>query len=455
MRYGQRMARSAAARANQQSLADEIRTWSKARRKKWWDRLSEDQRAALLYDWSGFWARPNQVAPTNDDWFCWLILAGRGWGKTRAGAQFIIQSVIDGARHIALVGATVGDVRNVMVEGPSGIIACSPPGFVPEYEPSKRRLTWPNGAIATTYSADAPERLRGPQHEVFWADELAAWHYHDGWDQMQFGMRIGRRPRGVVTTTPRPIKVLRELVKDPTTYVTRGSTRENVGNLARIFLTKVVAKYEGTTLGRQELDAELMDQAPGALWTRPLFDGHRIITAPALQRIVVALDPSATSNEDSDEAGIVAAGRLADRFYVLRDVSAVLSPGAWAKRTVDLAREVDADRIIYESNQGGDMVAHAIRTVWPEAPLRAVHAKRGKQARAEPIQALYEQGRVSHVGVLADLEDQCCSWVPSDGGESPDRLDAMVYALTDLSTGGYVSAGNRNVGGSASRHRAA
>lgn len=335
---------------------------------------------------------------------------------------------------MALVGPTAADARDVMIEGESGLLAISPPWFRPLYEPSKRRLTWPNGAIATAYSADEPNRLRGPQHDLAWADELAAWRYLvEAWDMLQFGLRLGMNPRLVVTTTPRPLQLIRDLIADATTVVTRGSTYDNAGNLAPKFLRKIQQRYEGTRLGRQEIGAEILDDTPGALWTLKAIDDLRVkrSAVPTLVRVVVGIDPNATSGDDSNEAGIVAAGLGTDGHgYVLDDVSLHGSPSTWAEAAVKLFRETNADRIVAETNNGGEMVELVIRTVDPSVPYRGVWASRGKQTRAEPISALYEQGKVHHVGVFAKLEDQMTTWVP--GQTSPDRMDALVWTLSDL-----------------------
>lgn len=325
---------------------------------------------------------------------------------------------------------TAASVRDVMVEGESGILAISPPWDRPKYEPSKRRLTWRNGAIATTYSADEPDSLRGPQQDGAWSDEVAAWRYPETWDNLQFGLRLGNNPRQIVTTTPKPLRIIRELLAQPTTTITRGSTFDNRANLAPAFLAQIVTKYEGTRLGRQELYAELLDDVPGALWTRVMFDARK--PAPELARVVVAIDIATTSNEDSDETGIVVVGRGVDgRGYVLADRSCKLSPDGWAKRAWAAYDEFKADRIIYEANQGGDLIATVLRTVRRDGPLTAVHASRGKRTRAEPVAALYEQGKVTHPAPMDDLEDQLCGWTPDDG-DSPDRLDALVWGLTEL-----------------------
>ena len=398
--------------------------------------LTQAEAEQLLYDWS-FWARDKQLAPKGD-WLVWLLLAGRGFGKTRTGAEWVRDRVESGAaRRIAFIAQTPADVRDVMIEGESGILAVSPPDNRPVYEPSKRRLTWPNGAIATAFSGYQPDQLRGPQFDTAWCDELAAWKYaQDAWDNLMLALRLGDDPRAVVTTTPKPIALLRGLVAEASTAVTRGSTYENVVNLAGTFFEHIIAKYEGTRTGRQEINAELLEEAEGALWKRIWLDDGRIQKAPTLRRIVVAIDPAGTSNDSSDETGIVAGGIDEDGIgYVLADASGRYTPDGWAKAAIDLYDRLGADRIIGETNNGGEMVEHTLRTVRQSVSYKAVHASRGKQARAEPVAALYEQGKVHHVGMLAQLEDQLCNWEPTGGGSSPDRLDALVWAMTELMIG--------------------
>jgi phage terminase large subunit-like protein len=379
------------------------------------------------------WARPEQLLPQGD-WDTWLILSGRGWGKTRTGAEAVREWARNPGWRIALVGRTAADVRDVIVEGESGILACCPTWERPLYEPSKRRLTWPNGAQATTYSADEPDLLRGPQHHAALCDELATWAYLDeAWSNLVLGLRLGAQPRKVITTTPRPLALIRQLLADTRCQVTRGSTFDNAQNLAASALREFRAKYEGTRLGRQELNGEVLDDVPGALWARPQLDGSRVHVAPELARIVVAIDPAVTASAESDETGIVVAGKGVDgALYVLADRSCRLSPDGWARRAIVALDEFAADRIVAEVNNGGDLVENVLRTVRPEAPYRAVRASRGKRVRAEPIAALYEQGRVHHVGLHAQLEDQMCSFLPEGNERSPDRVDALVWALTDL-----------------------
>ena len=363
-------------------------------------------------------------------------MAGRGFGKTRCGAEWV-RGMVESkqAGRIALVGPTAGDTRDVMVEGESGLLNIFPTRDRPIYEPSKRKVTFSNGAIAMLYSGEEPDRLRGPQHDAGWADEVAAWKYPDTWDMLQFGMRLGANPRQVVTTTPRPNKLVKDILKDPRTVVTRGSTFDNSENLAGPFLAAIKAKYEGTRLGRQELNAELLDDNPNALWKRSDIDKGRRKPSecPAFRRVVVAVDPAVTQNEESDETGIVVAALGEDgRAYVLDDLTCKESPAGWAKVALQAYRDHKADRIVAETNQGGDMVETIFRSINATVSYQGVHASRGKYSRAEPVAALYEQGRVSHVGSLAALEDQMTDYDPQVASRSPDRMDALVWALTAL-----------------------
>lgn len=407
-------------------------------RKRFIESLSQEEAYQLEYEWNRFWARPKQVMPPGD-WRVWLILAGRGFGKSKTGAQTVRYKVERGeAGRIALIGETAADARDVMVEGESGILASSPPWFRPKYEPSKRRLTWPNGAIATTYSADDPEQLRGPQHDFAWGDEAAKWRYaQECNDQLMFGLRLGADPRAVLTTTPKPIPLLKEMLRDPLVVVTKGSTFENRGNLAPKFLDSILRKYEGTRLGRQELEAELLDDAPGALWKREALEADRVLKAPELERIVVAIDPSVSATSEEAETGIVVAGRGVDGHgYILDDGTLVRpTPEEWANKAVNLYTLHEADRVIGEVNNGGDLVEMAIRAVDRNVSFKQVRASRGKAVRAEPIAALYEQHRVHHVGTFAALEDQQCQWEPGVSTWSPNRVDALVWALTELMLG--------------------
>ena len=386
----------------------------------------------MLHSWR-FWSRPEQRTPQGA-WTTWLILAGRGWGKTRTGAEFVRAAVDRGeARRIALVARTAADTRDVMVEGESGLLSIFPPSQRPVYEPSKRRVTFHTGAIATLYSADEPNLLRGPQHDLAWCDELASWRDPSAWDQLLFGLRLGAHPRVCVTTTPRPTRLIRDLIERPDTVTTRGSTYDNAANLAPTFLAAVKAKYEGTRLGRQELFAEILEDTPGALWTRALLDVAQVATAPEPLRTVVAVDPSVAADGGGDECGIVVAALAYDgSLIVLADGSGRMSPQQWARRAAELADEHQADCIVAESNQGGALVADTLRLAAPRHRVQLVHASRGKRARAEPVVALYEQGRAKHLPGLHALEDELCTWSASTGDPSPNRLDALVWALSSL-----------------------
>lgn len=411
--------------------------------------LTDQTKAELLTHWP-FWARPNQIAPAGN-WLTWVILAGRGFGKTRCGSEWV-RSMVCGptplargkATRVALVAETAADARDVMVEGQSGILGVHPKAFRPIYEPSKRRLTWPNGASATLFNATEPDQLRGPQHDLGWCDELAKWRYaQETWDMLQFGLRIGDMPQQLITTTPRPIVLLKKIMADSRTVTTHGSTYENSDNLAKPFLDNIKAKYEGTRLGRQELDAEVLDDVPGSLWNREMLDKHRRKRGdklPDMQRVVVAIDPAGKSqetavSEGTAETGIVVAGLGVDgRGYLLDDQTCSLSPNGWARRAVAAYDLYSADAIVVETNQGGDMVKMAVRSVRDSISVIEVHASRGKVTRAEPIAALYEQGRISHVGTFAELEDQQVLFTPLGiaGETTGDRVDALVWAFTQL-----------------------
>jgi phage terminase large subunit-like protein len=377
-------------------------------------------------------ARPSQIPP-KDDWTIWLLLAGRGFGKTRTGSETTKRYVMEGrANRLALVGPTAADVRDVMVEGPSGILAVSPDAWRPHYEPSKRRLTWPNGAVASLFSADEPERLRGPQHDFAWGDEVASWRYPESFDMLMLGLRTGPRPQVVLTSTPRPIPLIRQLVKrdGEDVRVTRGTTYENLDNLAPAFKTAIVLKYEGTRLGRQELNAEILDDVPGALWTRDLLDEARVSKVPTIVKGVVAIDPAVTAHEESDETGIVVFGVDAKGHgYVMDDLSGIYTPNAWARRAVEAYKMNELNFIVAEVNNGGDLVKNTLKNI-ADVPVREVRATKGKYTRAEPVASLYEQHKIHHVGSFPQLEDQLCTWVP--GEKSPDRLDALVWAATHL-----------------------
>lgn len=402
-------------------------------------RLTDEEKARLNYDWR-FWARPSQLAPPGQ-WSTWIAMAGRGFGKTEAGSQWVRERVAAGSRSIALIAETQKDLEEVMVPR---LISIHTPGERPTVRFKPVRVTWPNGAVALGYNGTEPNQLRGPEFDSAWVDELAKYRYaQEVWDMLQFTMRAGLDPRVFVSTTPRPIPVIRSIVKDPTTVVTRGSSFENASNLPPSFLTQIKRRYEGTRLGRQELFAEILDDLPGALWLRYQIDQHRKRSdeIPDLRRIVVAIDPSGTGgdDDDGDSIGIVVAGKGVDgRGYVLADYTCKLSPDGWGRRAVEAYHKFSADLIIAEKNFGGAMVKHVIRTIDKRIPYKEVTASRGKVVRAEPVAALYEQGRVSHVGSLPDLEDQMCLFGPEGyiGEGSPDRVDALVWAVTELMVDG-------------------
>ena len=401
-------------------------------------KLSEEEALALKYNWR-FWARPEQVLP-DWAWYVWLLLSGRGGGKTRTGSESVIEWAEQGFSPIALVGQTKADVRDVMIElGDSSILKCSRPDFMPEYNPTKRRLTWPNGVIGITYSGDEPDQLRGPQHAKAWVDELAKYQRPvEIWDNLMMGLRMGANPQVIVSTTPRPISIIKKLVAQADTHVTRTHTLANRENLAPQFLNYVLEKYEGTRLGRQELNAEILSDNPDALWKRDEIDNDRVFEHPDLYRIVVGVDPEATKTEDSAETGIITAGisnqKKPEHAYVLSDDSIRGTPKEWGTAAITAYHKFKADVLVAEVNNGGDMVEAVIHNIDPNVNVKKVHASKGKYTRAEPISAIYEQNRVHHVGVFPELEDQCCEWVP--GEKSPDRLDALVWCISELITVG-------------------
>lgn len=430
------------------------------------DELSPDVMELLVTDW-WFLARDEQLPPEQKYKF-WLYLAGRGSGKTRTGAEWTKDLVRQGYNRGGLIAPTAADVRDVMVEGESGLLAVCHPwdrdyrGNLigrPLYEPSKRRVTWENGAMVTLYSADEPERLRGPQHSFLWMDELAAWRRMETFDQAMFGLRLGKSPRVFISTTPKPKPLVKKLYaralnpKDLDVVMTTGSSERNAVNLAPGVIEELREMYAGTQLGRQELDGVLLEELEGALWSRKIIDQHRLRAMPTLldpdfyfTRIVVAVDPATTNKEDSDETGIVVAALGSDKHgYVLADYSGKYSPQGWAEKIEWAFTTWQADNVVAEVNQGGDMVKHILNSVNPMMNVRTVHAARGKVARAEPVAALYEQGKVHHVGTsvvlpdgskneghLDNLEDQMCTWERLSATYSPDRIDALVWALTDL-----------------------
>ena len=405
--------------------------------------------ALLALPWMfEFWALPHQLPPEGA-WKTWVIMGGRGAGKTRAGAEWG-RAQVEGARPAdpgrarrgALVGETVDQVREVMVFGESGILACSPPDRRPVWEATRKRLVWPNGAVAQVFSAHEPEALRGPQFDAAWVDELAKWKKaEETWDQLQFALRLGAHPQQVVTTTPRNVAVLKAILNNPSSVLTHAPTDANRAHLAASFLEEVQARYGGTRAGRQELGGELVEDAEGALWTAAMLERGRVEQLPVFSRVVVAVDPPVSGHSGSDECGIVVVGAVTEgpvqdwRAVVLEDASVQgASPDAWARAALAAMARHGASRLVAEVNQGGDLVQSVIRQVDPLVPYRAVRASKGKVARAEPVAALYEQGRVAHVRGLARLEDQMCRMTTRgfEGKGSPDRVDALVWALTAL-----------------------
>lgn len=395
-----------------------------------------------------FWALPHQLPPEGV-WRSWVCMGGRGAGKTRAGAEWV-RAQVEGAgpgdagrcRRVALVGETFDQVLEVMVMGESGILACSPPDRRPKWESTRRRLVWPNGAVAQAYSAQEPENLRGPQFDAAWVDELAEWkRARETWDMLQFALRLGRAPRQIVTTTPRNVGILKELLRQPSTVVTRAPTEANRAWLAPSFLAEVRARYAGTRLGLQELDGELLEDCEGALWTHAMLDSARVLEVPPLSRVVVAVDPPVTGGARSDACGIIVAGAITEgppedwRAYVLEDATVQgCTPLEWARAAVAALQRHGGERLVAEVNQGGDLVRTLLQQVDPMVPYRDVRAHQGKVLRAEPVAALYEQGRVFHGTGLGRLEEQMAQMTVTGfrGSGSPDRVDALVWALAEL-----------------------
>lgn len=403
---------------------------------------SEKAALQLRTEWVAA-ARPKQIRPT-EDFYIWLILAGRGWGKTRTGAQdAAIYACTNPNVQVAVVAPTHGDLRRVCFSGPSGLMSIIPEDCFARsrdfkgYSSSTNEIRLANGSKITGYAAQEPERLRGPQFHRAWCDELAAWRYPEAFDQLMFGLRLGRNPQCVITTTPKPSPIIRSLMQRDDCVITRGSTFENESNLAASTLEMLREKYDGTSLGRQELYAEIIDATEGALWKPSLIEKERIRFSEAKEKlcsVLVAVDPAVTSGENSDETGIVVVGKDSDnRYYVLDDKSGKYTPDQWGKTAIDAFYQWDADKIVAEVNNGGDLVERLIRTLDSGARYKSVHATRGKMVRAEPVAALYEQGKVSHCGVFAELETQMCTYTGQRSKPSPDRLDALVWGLSELS----------------------
>ena len=447
MEQGSRRGTSTSTTSDVRSGAALVASVDAASRKAFLRDLSGAQLQALPYLFE-FWALDHQLAPQGD-WRTWVILGGRGAGKTRAGAEWV-RSMVEGSRprdpgiakNVGLIGETMEQAREVMVFGESGILACSPPDRCPKWISGRQMLVWPNGAQARLYSAFDPERLRGPQFDAVWADELAKWpKAKDTWDMMQFGLGLGKKPRACVTRRPRNVEILKDLMARKSTVHTHATTQDNRAYLADSFLEEVQERYAGTRLGRQELDGVMLADVDGALWSSTALEAAIVNTVPELDRIVVAVDPPAGANASSDACGIVVAGIVSQgpvsdwKIYVLEDASVQgVSPNEWAAAAIAAMDRHNADRMVAEVNQGGAMVEAIVRSINPSVSYRAVHATRGKAMRAEPVAALYEQGRVKHALGLGALEDEMCQMTAQGyaGAGSPDRVDALVWALTDL-----------------------
>lgn len=421
-----------------QSNAEKLAHLDPLERAHFLSTLSPDTARGLMRSWRGFNARPNQIAPEGE-WDVWILLAGRGFGKTRSGAEWVREQVYDNnCKRIALVGETQKDLEEIMIEGVSGLLSVCMPGEIVKYTKKPVQVHFNNGAIALGYNATQPDQLRGPNFHAAWGDELAKWRYgRQTWDQLQFGLRLGTTPQVLVTTTPRPTELVKAIVggKEGKVVVTRGSTTDNLSNLAPRFIERITQRYGGTRLGRQELEGEILSDIPNSLWQQQRIDDNRVSDMPDMMRIVIGIDPAITDNEDSNMHGIIVAGLDEhQQGYIIEDGSITGSPNEWAERAIGLYDTHDADAIVVEINQGGDMVANTLRSIRNNIPVIEVRASRGKHIRAEPISAIYAQNRVHHCASFPDLEGQMCAMTSHgyEGNDSPDRLDAMVWALTEL-----------------------
>lgn len=423
-------------------MAERLAAYPRGARGKLITQLLRGRHIRMHEQWE-FWARRSQLAPEGEEWRTWLLMAGRGFGKTRAGAEWVRGLAEgDGRLRIALVAATMAEGRSVMIEGRSGLLEIAPADLRPEYEPSLRRLTWATGAQAFLYSAAEPEALRGPEHHFAWADEIAKWpHGIEAWDNLAMGLRLGDRPRIVATTTPRPVPLVRRLVGSAGVVIGGGATDQNVAHLPTAFLQAMRENYGNSRIGRQELGGELIEEIEGALWSRALIERCRARHMPGRRRVVIGVDPPAGASAGSDACGIVAVALGEDgAAYVIEDASVQgLSPEGWARIVAGAAERNGADRVIAEANNGGAMVQSVLRAAQAALPIRLVHAAHGKVARAEPVAALYEAGRAFHVGAFPALEDEMAGLqVGGDyagPGRSPDRADALVWAMTELMLG--------------------
>lgn len=434
------MARARTTTGADRSLVEELSDLPPEALRSEFATLDNKKAEKLLYDWS-IWARPKQMLPPGD-WTGWLYLAGRGSGKTRTAAETVRKWVEEAERpiRIAIVAETAADARDVLVLGESGIMAVSPPWNKPIYQPTNRSLKWPNGSQAILFAGEVPDQLRGPQFHKAIVDELAKYRYpQETWDNLEFGLRLGDNPQVIITTTPRPIPIIKSMLTDPNFVVTRGSSYENISNLAPKYIQRVIKKYEGTRLGQQELHADILDDAQGALWSLQMIEPNRVRRAPQMRRLVVGLDPATTSNTDEgtpNETGILVCGLGVDGCgYVLKDASAVLSPLGWARAAITQVKQWHASGIIAERNQGGDMVKYTLNTIDGSIPITLVWASQNKGMRAQPISALSEQNKIKFLGSFPDLENQLTSLMPDGtylGTGSPDRADAFVWAMRAL-----------------------
>jgi phage terminase large subunit-like protein len=427
-------------------MAEKLALLSEEARTAMLAQFSDEEWDALEYDWN-FWSRPSQQAPLGN-WLGWLIMTGRGWGKNRTAAEFCVGEIrANRSSRSGFIARTGPDMRDVVIEGESGIMRICPPDFRPLWEPSKRRLSWPNGAITHTYSADEPDVLRGPQHDLIWGDELAAWKFREAWTNAMFGLRMGLNPRWIATTTPKVTPLMKSLLLEAkpreqyenmsvgdqrgAIILSGGSTYENLANLAPAFIKEVIRRAEGTRIAKQEIYGKMLEDSPDALWKRQQLEDDRVIKAPPLRNVVVAVDPAASASEDSSETGIMVCGvDEAGHGYLIEDSTIKGKPEQWGAAAVAAFHKHQANRIIAETNNGGDMVISVIMAVDKMVPTKKITASRAKYTRAEPVAALYAQHIMHHVGYYAELEDQLCLWVP--GEESPDRLDALVWAFSDL-----------------------
>jgi len=431
----------------QQINFETFKTFPLSHRQEFIEKLTDEDFIKLKYDWS-FWGRTSQQEPKElgqNEKFIWLILAGRGFGKTRSLVEWVIKKIrYEDYKYISIVGAASDEVRTIMIEGESGLLECSPPDFMPDYKPSKKQIVWPNGAVGTIFYGTEPEKSRGAQSDLIWVDELAKFRYgQETIDNLLLGLRLGKNPLIAISTTPKPTKVIKELARRQDCLVIKGSTYDNISNLAKPFIQTIITKYKGTRLGRQEIEAEILDDNPNALWKREWLDRDRESRKVDCFKLIVAIDPPGTEpteEKEATECGLVVVGigkalpgmqwQKENHFYVFDDLSLQASPTGWAKEAIGGNNKYRGDGLVAEKNFGGVMVKSTIKNVDSKVTVHEVHASRGKYVRAEPVSALYEQGRVHHIGTFSELEDELCEWEP--GNKSPNRLDALVWGVTFL-----------------------